>query len=220
MSIRFLEDGASRCATLVRIPRLNEKLGPQDTARHPVRLLVTDDLRRNRLTVFFRLLLALPHFLWLTLWGVFALVTAVINWFATVFAGCSPPRLHAFLSAYLRYSTHVTAYTFLIADPFPGFSDKDAYSVDLEIDPPKSQNRWTVVFRIVLAIPALLITQVLRNLSGLLATFSWFVALVLGRVPEGIRNFAAFALRYETQTYAYIGLLTSRYPSFNLDITA
>lgn len=199
---------------------MNEELGPQNTARHPVRLLVTDDLRRNRLTVFFRLLFATPHFLWLTLWGVLALVIAVINWFATLFAGRSPSGLHAFLSAYLRYSTHVSAYTFLIADPFPGFSGKDAYPVDLEIDPPESQNRWTVAFRIILAIPALLITQVLRNLSQLLAIFSWFVALVLGRVPEGIRNFAAFALRYESQTYAYLGLLSSRYPSFNLEIAA
>ena len=28
---------------------------------HPVRLVVTDDCRRSRLTVFFRLLLAIPH---------------------------------------------------------------------------------------------------------------------------------------------------------------
>ena len=31
--------------------------------RHPIGLIVTDDLHRNRLTVFFRLLLAIPHFI-------------------------------------------------------------------------------------------------------------------------------------------------------------
>ena len=41
-----------------------------------------------------------------------------------------------------------------------------------------------------------------------------------GRVPEGIRNFAAFALRVETQTYGYAMLLTERYPSFNVGIQA
>ena len=30
---------------------------------HAVRLVVSDDLRRSRLTVFFRLLLVIPHFL-------------------------------------------------------------------------------------------------------------------------------------------------------------
>lgn len=34
---------------------------------HAVTLVVTDDLRRSRLTVFFRLLLGIPHFIWLTL---------------------------------------------------------------------------------------------------------------------------------------------------------
>ena len=31
---------------------------------HPVQLVVEDDLQRNRLTVFFRLILAIPHFIW------------------------------------------------------------------------------------------------------------------------------------------------------------
>jgi len=40
----------------------------------------------------------------------------------------------------------------------------------------------------------------------------------MGRVPEGLRNFAALALRIETQTYGYLMILTSRYPSFNVGI--
>ena len=31
-------------------------------ATHPIRLVVNDDLQRNRLTVFFRLILAIPLF--------------------------------------------------------------------------------------------------------------------------------------------------------------
>jgi hypothetical protein len=41
---------------------------------------------------------------------------------------------------------------------------------------------------------------------------------VTGRVPQGLRNFAAFALRYETQTYGYLLLLTQRYPSFDVKV--
>ncbi len=46
---------------------------------HPVRISVEDDLSRSRLTVFFRLLLALPHLVWLLLWSVAALFAAVLN---------------------------------------------------------------------------------------------------------------------------------------------
>ena len=109
----------------------------------------------------------------------------------------------------------------LIADPFPGFTGKQgSYPIDLEVDPPEPQNRLTVFFRIVLAVPALLLARVLSGVSDLLAVFSWFIALVLGRVPEGLRNFAALALRIETQTLAYVMVLTGRYPSFNVGIQA
>src|SRR5215208_2833122 len=88
-------------------------------AQHPVRIVVSDDLQRNRLTVFFRLILAIPHLLWITLWAVIAILAAIVNWFATLFTGRSPDGLHNFLATFLRYATHVRAYALLIADPFP-----------------------------------------------------------------------------------------------------
>src|SRR5436309_3941436 len=189
------------------------------TQSHPIRLVVNDDLQRTRLTVFFRLILAIPLLLWAVLWAVIAVLAWLVNWFATLFMGRSPDGLHNFLATFLRYSTHVRAYLLLVADPYPGFTGKlGTYPIDLEVDPPERQNRWTVFFRSILAIPALFVTNILSNLSQLLAVFSWFIALVTGRVPEGLRNFAALALRIETQTYAYLLLLTGRYPSFNVGI--
>ena len=179
---------------------------------YPVRLVVTDDLRRTRLTVFFRLLLAIPHFIWLSLWGIAAAVAAILNWFATLFAGRAPVGLHDFLARFLRYSTHVNAYIYLLADPYPGFGGAPGYPVDLEVDPPVEQSRLTVFFRIILAIPALLIARILSYLLGLLAFLGWFVCLVAGRMPKGMRDLGAFCVRYDQQTAAYVVLLTDRYP--------
>jgi Domain of unknown function (DUF4389) len=186
--------------------------------RHPIRLVVTDDLRRNRLTVFFRLILAIPHLVWVTLWGIVAVLAAIANWFATLVNGQSPEGLHNFIATWLRYQTHVYSYVLLLADPFPGFGGQPGYAIDLEIDPPQPQNRWTVAFRLILAIPAYIVSSILGYLNRALAIFSWFVALVMGRLPEGLRNFAAFAVRYEQQTTAYALLLTGRYPSFNVSV--
>jgi hypothetical protein len=187
--------------------------------QHPIRLVVNDDLQRTRLTVFFRLILAIPLVLWAVLWAVVAALAYIVNWFATLFMGQSPDGLHNFLATFLRYTTHVRAYTLLVADPYPQFTGKEGtYPIDLEIDPPQRQNRWTVFFRGILAIPALFLSNLLSQLNQLLAIFSWFIALFTGRVPEGIRNFAALAIRIETQTYAYALLLTGRYPSFNVGI--
>ena len=186
---------------------------------HPVRLVVEDDLERNRLTVFFRLILAIPHLIWLTVWGIVAVLAAIANWVATLVNGQSPEGLHDFLATYLRYQTHVYAYILLVADPFPGFGGKPGYPIDIEVDPPQRQNRWTVAFRMILAIPAFIVSGIFGYLNRVLAVFSWFIALVMGSVPEGLRNFAAFALRYEQQTAAYALLLTGRYPSFNVSVS-
>jgi hypothetical protein len=187
--------------------------------RHPVRLVVTDDLQRNRLTVFFRLVLAIPHLIWVTVWGIVAALAAIANWFATLVNGQSPEGLHNFLATYLRYQTHVYAYVLLLAEPFPGFGGKPGYPIDIEIDPPQPQNRWTVGFRLILAIPAYIVSGILGYLNRALAVFSWFIALAMGSVPEGLRNFAAFALRYEQQTAGYALLLTGRYPSFDVSVS-
>ena len=171
------------------------------------------------MTVFFRLILAIPHIIWFALWSVVNVLAVIANWFATLVKGQSPEGLHNFIATYLRYQTHVYSYVLLIADPFPGFGGQPGYPIDLDVDPPQPQNRWTVAFRVILAIPAFIVSGIMGYLNRALAVFSWFVALVLGRVPEGLRNFAAFALRYEQQTAAYTSLLTGRYPSFNISVS-
>src|SRR5580765_6807563 len=86
---------------------------------HPIGLIVTDDLRRSRLTVFFRLLLAIPQLIWAAVWGIAVAVVVVVGWFAAVFGGRLPDGIHAFLAAYLRYVTHVNAYVLLLGEPWP-----------------------------------------------------------------------------------------------------
>jgi len=193
---------------------------------HPIHLIVRDDLRRSRLTVLFRLLLAIPHLVWLTLWTLAATFAALVNWLATLVLGTAPRALHAFLAAYVRYATQVYAYLYLVANPYPPFVPRDGYPVDVEIAPPARQSRWTVAFRLVLALPALLIVAVLelsaRQLErgyrpiGLLPTvavFGWIVSLLRGRMPRGLRDAAAYALSYAAQAGAYLLVLTDRYPN-------
>ena len=142
---------------------MEEQAPLQQRPTHPVRLVVNDDLRRNRLTVFFRLLLAIPHIIWFVLWGIVAVLAWIANWFATLIKGRSPDGLHNFLATYLRYQTHVYAYVLLVANPFPDFGGKPGYPIDIEVDSAQPQNRWTVAFRLILAIPAFIIAGILAT---------------------------------------------------------
>ncbi len=127
---------------------------------HPVRITVDDDLRRSRLTIFFRLLLAIPHFFWFALWSIGVFFAAIATWVAALVRGRAPDGLHDFLAAYVRYSTHLGAYLALAANPYPGFTGEPGYPVDVEIPGPQPQARWKIALRLLLAIPALAIGAV------------------------------------------------------------
>jgi Domain of unknown function (DUF4389) len=182
---------------------------------HPIGLIVTDDLRRNRLTVFFRLLLAIPHFIVVLLWGVLVDLVLIVAWACGVVLGRVPDGLQTFMSSWLRYATRVTAYVFLLADPFPQFGAGGTYPVDVRIDSAAVQSRLTVFFRIFLAIPAILLTYVFRMVNQIVAFLGWFYCLFTGQMNQGMRDISAWLLRYETQTWGYVLLLTGRYPSLS-----
>jgi 2-(1,2-epoxy-1,2-dihydrophenyl)acetyl-CoA isomerase len=181
---------------------------------HPVQLIVHDDLRRWRLTVLLRALLAAPHLLVATAWMYLALVVLVVNWFATLIRGQTPRGIHDWTARFLRYWTHVQAYVWLIADPYPSFRGwYGTYPVDLEVAPPERQERWKTFLRGILAIPAYALMTVLGTVLEVIAVIAWVICLALGRVPRGMRDLMAYCLRYQAQTYAYLFLLTSRYPT-------
>lgn len=181
---------------------------------HPIHIVVTDDLERSRLTVFFRLLLAIPHFIWLALWGIAVWFAVVAAWFVGIFTGRIPDGLHGFIATYLRYVTHVNAYFSIAADPFPAFNGMPGYPVDVEIAPPVKQSRLTIFFRGLLGIPAYIVLELLRYVAQLVMFLSWFYALFLGRLHSGLRDVLVYWLRYNAQTIGYYCLLTQRYPSF------
>ncbi|MDH4341198.1 MAG: DUF4389 domain-containing protein [Thermoleophilia bacterium] len=180
---------------------------------HPVRIVVTDDLGRPRLTILFRVFLVIPHIVWLTLWSVAAFFAAVAAWFVGLAAGRIPAALHRFLAAYVRYTTHVIAFLYVVGRRFPGFTGRaGSYGIDVEIDPPAPQSRWKIFFRGFLAIPALILGGALGGVAFVVGLLGWWFALARGEMPAGLRNLGASCLRYNAQAYAYLGLLTDRYP--------
>ena len=149
--------------------RQNAARGDRRGRDRPVRLVVRDDLERSRLTVFFRLILAIPLFIWVVLRGIAAFLVGFVNWLAVLIQAEVPDSLHDFVANYIRYSTQVGAYVFLAANPYPWFRVQQDYPVDVEIDPPVRQGRWGGFFRLLLAVPTLVLATAL---GGGLATGS------------------------------------------------
>lgn len=81
---------------------------------------------------------------------------------------------------------------------------------------PSLQSRLTVLVRIILVIPHLIVLAVLGIAAYLVAIAGWFGALFTGRLPGFAADFLAGYLRWQTRVSAYAFLLTGDYPPFSL----
>ena len=191
------------------------QLPPVEPPRpHTVRLIDHDDLRRSRLTVLVRAFLVLPHLIWLTLYASVAVFVALANWIVTLIKGRSPQRMHRWLVRFLRYTVYVYSYLYVLANPYPPFhGDQRSYTIDLQVEGPDDQRRLVTAFRLVLVIPAFVLSWVLSQVLQVIALLAWVIAIFLGRIPRGMEQLGLYCLRYQTQVYAYLLVVTDRYPT-------
>lgn len=212
-------------------------------AAHPVSVHV--DLvsgSRNRLTVAFRLILAIPHLAlvgapvaaswvwsemtegitqhdWLAGGGVLgavACVSALIAWFAILFTGRYPEGMRSLATLYLRWRVRASAYVALLSDVYPPFGD-DNYPATLELAPPPDErNRVLVAFRPILVIPQAIVLGLLGVAWVVTTIIAWFAILLTGEYPPGLYRFGVDVLQYTTRVEAYMLLLHDEYPPFSL----
>lgn len=176
--------------------------------------------RRNRLSTFFRLILVIPLVIWLYFYAIVASIALVIAWFAIVFTGHYPRGLYNFVAGYTRFITRVTAYGALLCDAYPSFggSPDPAYPVRMEFAGPLDPySRLKTLFRIILAIPIVILRYVVNLLLQIGAFAAWFVILFTGKMPRGLYDLMVFANSYTARSDAYIYLLTETYPPFEAD---
>ena len=204
---------------------------------YPVSLAVEPATEnRNRLTTVFRLILAIPHLILVGgvgigfashnhnasfseggLLGAVAFVLAVVSWFTIVIAGTHIVGIRQFTLFYLRWRVRAQAYFMLLADPYPPFGDAPyPASIDV-VDPVDARNRLTVFFRILLAIPQLIVLAFVLLAWCITTIIAWFSILFTCAYPSGLFEFGVGVLRWQTRDEAYLLLLVDEYPPFSLD---
>ena len=112
-----------RVRAVAYLTLLRDDYPPFGEGVYPASLTLTQPAEpRDRLTIFFRLILALPHIVFLWVLGVAWCVTTVIAWFAILFTGEYPRTLYLFALDVFRWSTRVEVYLLLLRDEYPPFS--------------------------------------------------------------------------------------------------
>lgn len=173
--------------------------------------------RRNRLTVFFRGLLVIPHYIWASLYGIAVCVVVLIAWFAIVFTGRWPRGLYDFTAGYLRFLGRLYAYNYLITDTYPPFDggEHPEYPVQVIIAPPKERySRVKTGFRFILAIPIIVIQYAFSLWLLVVSIAIWFVAVFTGRTSPELMEAMRMPMAYYVRSTAYLFLLTEDWPPF------
>lgn len=180
----------------------------------PVGVAFDGPERQRRWTVLVRFVLAIPQLVVLLALGMAAVVVIVIGWFAALVTGALPAFAYDFLCGVLDYQMRVDAYLLLLTDRYPPFSLGPAdYPVRLAVPARGRLNRLSVLFRIVLAVPAAIVNEVLGfGTSTIVLLVTWVWVLVTGRMPDALYGTYAAVLRLTVRYSAWLGMLTSTYP--------
>jgi hypothetical protein len=191
-------------------PRSNG--GPETPG--PILVAVAGPAPQRRVTVAFRLLLAVPHFIVLYALGIAASVVVIIGWFAALATGRLPRFATDYLSGYLRWYCRTAAYLLLLTDEYPPFAlDDAAYPVRVAVGRGRL-GRLAVLFRVILAIPAAIASMLLvYGVLSIVILIAWLTALVAGRLPGSLHQAFTAVLRYVVRYYCYLYLLTDTYPA-------
>ncbi len=169
------------------------------------------------MSAVFRLFLAIPLFLWAYIYGLVGGLAIAISWVAIVVTGRYPRGLYDFVAGFNRFQTRMLAYVALLSDPYPPFggSEDPSYPVRMRFDGPLERySRAKAFFRIILAIPIVILRYVMNILLEIGAVAAWVVIVITGKMPRGLFDLMVLANSYTARSDAYLYLLTETYPPF------
>jgi hypothetical protein len=175
---------------------------------------------RNRLTTFFRSIVAIPWLIVAYLYGIGASIVVVLAWFAMVFTGRYPQQLYDFNAGYLRMANRVNGFHYLLTDDYPAFGGEESpqYAIRIGVPPPLDKySRAKAFFRSIIGIPVMILALVQGVILGVVTLIAWFAILFTGKHPEGLFNPARSASAYLTRAAAYFLLITEDWPPFSLE---
>jgi len=112
-----------RVRAIAYLMLLEDVYPPFGDAPYPASIEVAEPAApRDRVSVAFRLILAIPHFVVLFFVLIAWCVTTIIAWFAIVLTGEYPQGLYGFGAGTLRWLLRLQAYLLLLVDEYPPFS--------------------------------------------------------------------------------------------------
>ena len=179
---------------------------------------------RDRVTVLFRGILVFPMFIYLGSlmqawhWGISSVVFTVPVILTLVFRGKYPSYILTFNHAMLELSTRITAYVLFLTDDYPSIERNENVAVLFpDVEGGKKLSRWQPIFKVIFAIPLIILGIIYTVLSIILSFLAWIHILVTGKYPDPVIKWVIGCIKYWNRLIGYAGVLvTDEYPTFKL----
>ncbi len=209
-----------------------------DNESYPASLEIKYQEKSDRITSFFRPLLAIPIILIVTLissssstmlvtqngsevyvsGGDVLMGIAAATALMIVFRQKYPKWWFNFALELTRFGARVGAYLFLLTDKYPSTTEKQAVHLNVKYPEATELNRWMPLLKWLLAIPHYFVLIFLILGVGLATFIAWFGILFTGSYPKGLFDYVVGVGRWALRVNAYAFLLvTDEYPPFSLD---
>jgi hypothetical protein len=185
---------------------------------------------RDRWKTVFRPVLAIPHAIFVggplvgfgaRAWnagvlGMLALTCAFVDWFAIVFTGKSIAGLQNLKRFYMGWRARFLSYACFLRDEYPPFGD-GPYPASVELpDAPDHRDVKTVVLRIFLLFPHIVVLACLLLAQLVVSIIAWFSIAFTRRLSGSLWRFSRDVTSYVLRVEAYALLIHDQFPSFSL----
>lgn len=185
---------------------------------YPARLKVEHQDSYARLLPLIKWLLAIPHYIVLSVLMLVAFVVVVIAFVATVISGRYPRGMFDFLVGTLRWSANVSAYVNLMTDRYPPFSlgQISGYPVTFDVAYPQEGriDRWRPILHWLLVIPFGIVAYVIAIVGSICIFLGFFAILFTRKFPIGLFDIVLISSRWQMRAAAYVLWMTPKYPPF------
>lgn len=210
-----------------------------DASAYPTRLVGQLDPALSRWMWLLKWLLAIPHYIVLSILWIAFLVVTVAAGLVILFTGRYPASLFQFTVGVLRWNWRVSFYAYgvLGTDHYPPFTlARTDYPAEFDVAYPAKLSHWKVLVKSwLLALPQLLIVAALTggvwastdgsntgsangiSLLSLLVLITALILLFTGVYRLGLFNLLMGINRWIYRTITYTALMRDDYPPFRLD---
>jgi len=197
--------------------------------KYPAALTIDYPEKANRLTVFFRLIMAIPIMIILGLlsyqgftndqfpnesyWvGILVVPTLLM----IVFRRKYPKWWFDWNVQLTKFSFRVVSYLLLLRHEYPSTDEEQAVIVQIQYPNVKEDlNRWFPLIKWLFVFPHIIVLCFIMMGVLLSTILAWLIILISGKYPRKIFEFVVGALRWILRVQAYaLLLITDQYPPF------